>query len=316
MKKIVLAGGCFWCMVKPYTSYDGIESVVSGYTGGFTENPTYREVCSGNTGHYEAVKIEYNSEKIKLEEILDIFWKQIDPFDEGGQFADRGSQYLSAIFYENDEDKSIIDKSKSEIERKFGNGRTCATKILPLNKFYEAEDYHQDYHKKSPAHYSNYYKNSGRYNFVKYNWDRNNYNRDDLKEKLTDIQFEVTQNDMTEVPFENEYFDSFEKGIYVDIVDGKPLFSSADKFDSGCGWPVFSKPIIDTSVMERTDFSFGMQRVEVRSMSANSHLGHVFDDGPRDKGGMRYCINSASLKFIPYEKMDELGYGDYKKYVE
>lgn len=313
MEKIALAGGCFWCMVKPYSSYEGIEEVISGYTGGSTENPTYNEVCSGETGHYEAVEILFDSSKIKLEEILDIFWKQIDPFDDGGQFVDRGRQYSSAIFYTSDEQREIVEKSKMGIEENYGNGKKVLTEILPLKKFYPAEDYHQKYYEKNKNHYNTYYKNSGRYNFVKYFWDRNNKDRNILKEKLTDLQFEVTQNDMTEIPFENEYFDKFEKGIYVDVVDGTPLFSSTDKFDSGCGWPAFSKPILDTSVMERTDFSHGMERVEIRSMSANSHLGHVFDDGPT---GLRYCINSASLKFIPVEKMDELGYSEYKKFVE
>lgn len=315
MDSIVLAGGCFWCMVKPFTAYEGVERVVSGYTGGNTVNPTYKEVCSGDSGHYEAVQVFFEPEKISLNNILDIFWKQIDPFDEGGQFVDRGTQYKSAIFYNSDNQKDIAEISKSKISEIFGKGRKCATEILPLETFYDAEEYHQDYYKKSSTHYYTYYKNSGRYNYVKANWDRNNYNRDELRSKLTDIQFEVTQNDMTEVPFENEYFDNFAKGIYVDVVDGKPLFSSSDKFESGCGWPAFSKPIEDVNVMERTDYSFGMLRTEVRSASANSHLGHVFDDGPAEKGGLRYCINSASLRFISVKDMEKEGYGEFIKYL-
>lgn len=190
------------------------------------------------------------------------------------------------------------------------------TDIIPATKFYEAEENHQDYYKKRPLNYNMYYKGSGRYNFVKSHWDGNNINREELKKTLTPIQFEVTQNDMTEVPFENEYYDNNKEGIYVDIVSGEVLFSSKDKFDSGCGWPSFSKPVIDKSIIERSDFSQGMYRVEVRSAKGNFHLGHVFDDGPKELGGLRYCINSASLKFIPRENMEALGYGEYLKLFE
>lgn len=312
----ILAGGCFWCMVKPFTSYEGVEKVVSGYIGGHKENPTYKEVCSGGTSHYEAVEITFDNEKIKFKEILDIFWKQIDPQDENGQFADRGSQYKTAIFYTSDKQKEEAQVSKKRIEDLYFNGKEIATGILEASHFYPAEDYHQNYCKTNSKHYSVYYKNSGRYNFVKAKWDRNNSDRNNLRKILKDIEFEVTQNDMTEVPFENEYFDKFDKGIYVDLVDGRPLFSSSDKFDSGCGWPAFSKPIEDTALMERADYSFGMERTEVRSLGSNCHLGHVFNDNPNSDNGLRYCINSAAIKFIPYDKMEECGYGEYKKYVK
>lgn len=312
----ILAGGCFWCMVKPFTSYEGVEKVVSGYIGGHKENPTYKKVCSGGTGHYEAVEITFDNEKIKFKEILDIFWKQIDPQDENGQFADRGSQYKTAIFYTSDKQKEEAQVSKKRIEDLYFNGKEIATGILEASHFYPAEDYHQNYCKTNSKHYSIYYKNSGRYNFVKAKWDRNNSDRNNLRKILKDIEFEVTQNDMTEVPFENEYFDKFDKGIYVDLVDGRPLFSSSDKFDSGCGWPAFSKPIEDTALMERADYSFGMERTEVRSLGSNCHLGHVFNDNPNSDNGLRYCINSAAIKFIPYDKMEECGYGEYKKYVK
>ena len=312
----ILAGGCFWCMVKPFTSYEGVEKVVSGYIGGHKENPTYKEVCSGGTGHYEAVEITFDNEKIKFKEILDIFWKQIDPQDENGQFADRGSQYKTAIFYTSDKQKEEAQVSKKRIEDLYFNGKEIATGILEASHFYPAEDYHQNYCKTNSKHYSVYYKNSGRYNFVKAKWDRNNSDRNNLRKILKDIEFEVTQNDMTEVPFENEDFDKFDKGIYVDLVDGRPLFSSSDKFDSGCGWPAFSKPIEDTALMERADYSFGMERTEVRSLGSNCHLGHVFNDNPNSDNGLRYCINSAAIKFIPYDKMEECGYGEYKKYVK
>ncbi|WAW15674.1 peptide-methionine (R)-S-oxide reductase MsrB [Peptostreptococcus equinus] len=315
MDKIAtFAGGCFWCMVKPYTMYEGVIKVESGYMGGTKENPTYEEVSTGDTKHLEVIQIYFDDDKISYNELLNIYWKQINPYDPIGQFADVGSQYLTAIFYHDDEQKKLAEKSKKTIEEK--NGKAVYTQIRPIEIFYKAEEYHQDYYKKSSKHYNIYYKNSGRYNYVKSHWDRNNANREILKDKLTDLQFEVTQNDMTEIPFENEYFDKFEKGIYVDIVSGEPLFSSNDKFQSSCGWPSFSKPIKDTNILYRGDYSFGMERTEVRSAQANSHLGHLFNHGPKELGGNRYCINSASLKFIPYDKMDEEGYGEYKKYLD
>lgn len=317
MKKLAtFAGGCFWCMVKPFTAYDGVEKVVSGYIGGDTVNPTYKEVSSGTTGHFEAIEIHFDDEKISYEELLNIYWKQVNPYDSQGQFADRGPQYKTAIFYNDEEQKNIALESKKKLEESRNFKEKIETEILEAGTFYPAEEYHQDYYKKNSTHYNNYYKNSGRYNFLKSNWDRRNVNRNELMAKLTNIQFEVTQNDMTEVPFENEYYDHFEKGIYVDIVDGTPLFSSSDKYDSQCGWPAFYRPIKDTAVYNRTDYSFGMLRTEVRSVNANSHLGHVFDDAPEEKGGNRYCINSASLKFIPYDKMKEEGYEEFKSFIK
>ncbi|WP_101772970.1 peptide-methionine (R)-S-oxide reductase MsrB [Peptostreptococcus faecalis] len=315
-KLATFAGGCFWCMVKPYTAYSGVKNVVSGYTGGQTENPTYKEVCTGNTGHYEAIQIEYDENEITYEELLDIYWKQIDPTDAYGQFADRGEQYRTAIFCHDEQQKVQALESKRKIEKEKFQGKEIATQILDAGIFYPAEENHQNYYKKMRDHYNVYYKNSGRYGFIKSHWDRQNVNREEVKEKLSSIQFEVTQNDMTEVPFENEYYNNFEKGIYVDVVSGEPLFSSTDKFNSGCGWPAFTKPIKETALIYRSDFVYGMDRTEVRSHESNSHLGHVFDDGPEETGGNRYCINSASLKFIPYDKMEECGYGQYKKYVE
>lgn len=312
MKKFAtFAGGCFWCMVKPFDTYDGVDKVVSGYTGGTVENPTYEEVCTGNTGHFEAIQITYDDEIIDYKDILTIFWRQIDPTDDGGQFFDRGSQYRTAIFYQDDEQREIALTSKEEIENGGMFDKEIVTQILPLGVFYEAEEGHQDYYKKQPQHYKMQFKNSGRYNFVKSYWDGRNINREELKKALTPVQFEVTQNDMTEAPFDNEYYNNEREGIYVDIVSGDVLFSSKDKFDAGCGWPSFSKPIQDSSVMERYDFSMGMFRTEVRSSKANSHLGHVFDDGPEELGGLRYCINSSSLKFIPKEEMESEGYGNY-----
>ena len=313
-KLATFAGGCFWCMVKPFTSYDGILELKVGYTGGQVPEPSYRDVCTGQTGHLEAVQIKFDDEKITYDEILEVFWRQIDPFNPSGQFADIGTQYHTAIFYHDEEQKEIANRYKDKLEK--DAEKKVFTKILDADVFYEAEDSHQDYYKKQARHYETYYRNSGRHNFLKAYWDRNASLRNKRREELSDISFEVTQNDMTELPFENEYFDKFDKGIYVDIVDGEPLFSSSDKFDSGCGWPAFSRPIKDTSIHRRSDFSCGMTRTEVRSLKANSHLGHVFEDGPDEMGGNRYCINSAALKFIPLEKMEEAGYGEYIKYVK
>ncbi|WP_088044309.1 peptide-methionine (S)-S-oxide reductase MsrA [Bacillus sp. EAC] len=302
------AGGCFWCMVKPFDKEDGILKVMSGYTGGEKENPTYEEVCTHMTGHYEAVQITFDPEVYPYEKLLALFWQQIDPTDAGGQFHDRGSSYKTAIFYHNETQKEQALASKEEIEKSGVFKKPIVTEILPAKPFYEAEEYHQHYYKKHPLRYQLYYKGSGRQRFLKEHWKTG---QEELKKKLTPIQYSVTQEDATEPPFRNEFWDHKEKGIYVDIVSGVPLFSSIDKFDSSCGWPSFTKPILKGEIEEKKDYSHGMMRIEVRSAEADSHLGHVFDDGPGPEG-LRYCINSASLKFIPYEKMDEEGYGNYK----
>lgn len=312
MKKLAtFAGGCFWCMFKPFSNYDGVEKIIAGYTGGIAENPTYEEVCSEITGHLEAIQIVYDDTLVRYEDLLDIFWKQIDPTDEGGQFNDRGNRYKTAIFYHDENQKKLAIESKEALEKSNLFEDPIMTEILPAEKFYIAEEYHQDYYKKEPIHYELYFRGSGRYDFIKNNWDKNNINRDKLKESLSPIQFEVTQNDQTEPPFKNEYWDNKEEGIYVDIVSGDVLFTSRDKFDSGCGWPSFTKPVSEKVLRGKSDFSHGMYRTEVRSTKANSHLGHVFDDGPKESGGLRYCINSAALKFIPKDKMKEMGYENY-----
>ncbi|CEQ25126.1 peptide methionine sulfoxide reductase MsrA/MsrB [[Clostridium] sordellii] len=312
MKKLAtFAGGCFWCMFKPFSNYDGVEKIIAGYTGGIAENPTYEEVCSEITGHLEAIQIVYDDTLVRYEDLLDIFWKQIDPTDEGGQFNDRGNRYKTAIFYHDENQKKLAIESKEALQKSNLFEDPIMTEILPAEKFYIAEEYHQDYYKKEPIHYELYFRGSGRYDFIKNNWDKNNINRDKLKESLSPIQFEVTQNDQTEPPFKNEYWDNKEEGIYVDIVSGDVLFTSRDKFDSGCGWPSFTKPVSEKVLREKSDFSHGMYRTEVRSTKANSHLGHVFDDGPKESGGLRYCINSAALKFIPKDKMKEMGYENY-----
>lgn len=311
LEKATFAGGCFWCMVKPFDEQDGIEEVVSGYTGGHKENPTYKEVCSETTGHYEAVQITFNPEVFPYEKLLDVFWSQIDPTDAGGQFHDRGDSYRTAIFYHSDEQKEIAEKSKSDLNQSGRFKDPIVTEIIPAKPFYAAEEYHQDYYKKNPFRYKMYQAGSGRAAFIKEHWKKEN--REDLKKKLTPIQYEVTQNNGTEPPFKNEFWNHTEEGIYVDIVSGEPLFSSLDKYDAGCGWPSFTKPINKEQVKEEMDVSHRMVRTEVRSKEGDSHLGHVFEDGPVDKGGLRYCINSAALRFIPVSQLETEGYGEYKK---
>jgi peptide methionine sulfoxide reductase msrA/msrB len=307
MELATFAGGCFWCMVAPFEKMDGVIEVVSGYTGGHKEDPTYKEVCSGATGHYEAVQITFDPNQISYEKLLEIFWQQIDPTDPGGQFNDRGQSYETAIFYHDEEQRRKAEASKKALEESGRFPKPVATKILPAKTFYPAEEYHQDYHNKNSFRYALYRQGSGRDAFIKKHWPKDN---SDLKARLTDLQYHVTRENGTEPPFKNEYWDNEREGIYVDIVSGEPLFSSKDKFNSGCGWPSFTKPILSAAIEEKADLSHGMNRTEVRSKKADSHLGHVFPDGP-GPNGLRYCINSASLRFIPKEEMEKEGYGDY-----
>ncbi|HHX77953.1 MAG TPA: peptide-methionine (S)-S-oxide reductase MsrA, partial [Firmicutes bacterium] len=306
--------GCFWCMVGPFTRIPGVLQVVSGYTGGTKPNPTYEEVCTGETGHREAVQVTYDGEKLDYNDLLAVFWRQIDPTDSGGQFYDRGKPYRTAIFYHDEEQKKKAEKSRDILAKSKVFNRPIVTEILPAGEFYPAEAYHQDFYRKNPDKYCRYRENSGRDRFLAEHWQEKK-SFDARIKALTPLQYHVTQENGTEPPFDNEFYNHKEEGIYVDIVSGEPLFSSRDKFDSHSGWPSFSSPLEPDKIVEKLDLSVLPGRIEVRSKKADSHLGHVFPDGPGPEG-LRYCINSAALRFIPKENLEKEGYGKYKRLFE
>ena len=309
MSEIYLAGGCFWGMEKYLASIPGVKSTQVGYANGKTDNPTYEDVCYHNTGHAETVYVMYDANIIPLEFLLELFYEGIDPVSINRQGGDTGVQYRTGIYYVNEDDLPVIKRSIDRLQKRYD--KPIAIEVNPLENFTPAEEYHQKYLDKHPGGYCHI----GRDKFEKVRRavvnpaDYQPPDPEKLRKTLTETQYQVTQNSATEPPFRNEFWESFRPGIYVDVTTGEPLFASTDKFPSGCGWPSFSKPIDPYVVREKMDTSHGMLRTEVRSRVGNAHLGHVFEDGPRELGGLRYCINSAALRFIPKEEMEREGYG-------
>lgn len=327
----VFAGGCFWCVESAFEHFPGVVAVISGYSGGPEKNPTYEQVGSGRTGHTEAIDVIYDPQFVSYSDLVEMYWRQVDPTDLGGQFVDRGPQYRPEIFVVNAEQRRIAEASKAALAASGRFEKPILVPITDFSDFYPAEDYHQDFYKKDPLRYKSYRMGSGRDRFIEKMWGSDKtpprnapqadndgisgrtYKRPDeteLRKELTPEQFKVTRQNGTERPFQNAFYDHHEAGLYVDIVSGEPLFSSSDKFESGTGWPSFTRPIKSEHIVEVRDRSHGMERVEVRSKIGDSHLGHVFDDGPKPTG-LRYCINSAALRFIPKEKLIAEGYGEF-----
>ncbi len=330
-----LAGGCFWCTESDLEKLDGVVDVVSGYAGGSLENPTYKQVSSGKSGHIEVIQVTFAPKIVSYEQVLDQLFRHMDPTDSKGSFVDRGPQYRPAIFFHNEDQRVIAQEFMNEIDAAKIYPKPLATELIEFKKFWPAEDYHQDYYKRNPVRYKYYRHGSGRDKYLdlvfgesrednpktlrqyideqKMVQNVKQYSKpseSEIKKMLTDKQYYVTQKEGTERPFDNAYWDNKAEGIYVDIVSGEPLFSSTDKYKSGTGWPSFTKPINKAYITEEDDFALFSKRTEIRSKFADSHLGHVFSDGPKPTG-LRYCMNSAAMRFVAKADLEKEGYGEY-----
>lgn len=310
VKDIYFAGGCFWGVAEYFSRITGIYHTTTGYANGNTPNPTYEQVCSKTTGFAETVRVQYDLNVVDLRTLTKQFFQIIDPLSLNRQGFDVGTQYRTGIYYTDEKDRAVLQVVMYAVQKHYS--QKMAVELEPLKNFYPAEEYHQDYLKKNPSGYCHI--NFGTLNQLELRGNGTvgrKLSAVSLRERLTPEQFSVTQNSATEEAFTGEYWKEEKPGIYVDIVTGEPLFTSADKYNSGCGWPSFTKPVRSDSITEQHDSSHSMDRTEIRSREGDSHLGHVFDDGPRDTGGLRYCINSAALRFIPLESMEAEGYGEY-----
>ncbi|MBN2260387.1 MAG: peptide-methionine (R)-S-oxide reductase MsrB [Clostridiales bacterium] len=311
LKEIYLAGGCFWGVEAYMARVYGVVDTISGYANGDTENPSYEDLIYNHSGHAETVKVLYDSTKVDLETLLIYYFKVIDPISVDQQGNDIGNQYRTGIYYVDGSEREIIDNFMEKEQLKYNE--SIAVEVEPLEQFYFAEDYHQDYLDKNPNGYCHINLDLAYETVIP----ENKYAKpsdEEIKNKLTELQYKVTQNKATERAFSSEYYLSENIGLYVDVVTGEPLFTSMAKYESGSGWPSFTNPISDEVVLEYKDNTLGMERVEVRSRIGDTHLGHVFEDGPKETGGLRYCINGASLEFIPRENLSEKGYA-YLEYL-
>lgn len=309
LREIFFAGGCFWGVESYFSQVPGVRSATVGYANGDTANPSYQEVCTGKTGHAETVHLVYDPDQVSLQTLTEHFFLIINPLTLNRQGNDSGSQYRSGVYYTDESDLELLQQVRDAEQEKYT--APIQTELLPLRCYYLAEDYHQDYLEKNPGGYCHIdFSSLADFPRLEQSSAYSRPSDQEIRSMLTEEQYRVTQENATERPFSGEYDQLFEPGIYVDVVTGEPLFLSADKYDAGCGWPSFSRPIDAEAVVESSDTSYGMNRTEVRSRIGDSHLGHVFSDGPAALGGMRYCINSASLRFVPYAEMEKEGYGD------
>ena len=313
-REIYLAGGCFWGTEHFLRQIRGVLETEVGYANGDTPDPTYEIVCGDKSGYAETVRVVYDPEVLSTAKLLETFFLAIDPTAVNRQGNDRGTQYRTGIYYSDPADEPVVTAALDRLRTQYS--KPIAVEGMPLRNFYRAEEYHQDYLEKNPSGYCHIspalFRKAREANQPRFS----RKSKEELQQSLTDLQYEVTQEGGTERAFSHPYDKEFRQGIYVDVTTGEPLFLSADKYDSGCGWPAFSRPISDSLLVERTDLRYGMRRTEVRSKLGEAHLGHVFDDGPRERGGLRYCINGAALRFVPKEEMEKEGYGDYLHLLE